>query len=83
MARIIVIKTHGEKETEDACTIVQDDSGDFSVDGKNQILVNRVLELIDNGITTRDGAKYDNPDDFMDGLLVYFKSSYCWAEEVD
>lgn len=81
MARIITIKVEGEKGPVDGCIVAQDDNGDFSVEGDNDTLVNRVLELIETGITIGED-KYDSPDTFMDGLLREFaRPPYCYAIE--
>lgn len=81
MARIITIKIEGEKGPVDGCVIAQDDNGDFSVEGDNDRIVDRVLELMETGITIGED-KYDNSDTFMDGLLREFdRKPYVWAQE--
>lgn len=81
MARIITIKVEGEKGPVDGCIVAQDDNNEFSVEGDNDTLVNRVLELMESGITIGED-KYDIAGTFMDGLLREFdRKPYCWAEE--
>jgi len=83
MARIITIKVEGEKGPVDGCIVAQDDNDDYSVEGDNDRLVNRVLELIETGIVIGED-KYDSPDTFMDGLLREFnRKPYVWSEEVE